>query len=67
MSAEYETYTPMEEPEKRDNRLLIIIAVVLVILCCCCLLVFGSAYWFWINGDQLIEDYLSLIHPFLLT
>lgn len=51
-----------EEPQPKRNRTIIIVLVILLVLCCCCMFSSAIGWWGWNNGDQLMEEYMSLLN-----
>jgi hypothetical protein len=50
------------EPKPKSNRTIVIVLIILILLCCCCTFLAVTGWWGWNNGDQLMEEYLSIIN-----
>jgi len=50
------------EPKPKRNRTIIIVLLILLVMCCCCAFLTVTGWWGWNNGDQLMEEYLSLMN-----
>lgn len=57
-------YDEFNEPveEKKDKKVWIIVAVVVFILLCCCVIVFSGAVWLWNNGDQMLDEFGTIVN-----
>ena len=60
----FESFDPVDAPEKKSNTgLIIAIVVIALLLCCCCVILVGVG---WGYGDQLM-DLFSQALPLLLA